>query len=100
MRAKAEEQQMAFADCKWLSDSQTRCIISRHYSSSSLLCCERRIVHDRNYSMFDGSAEEDFPSTVILTPTNDDSLTINGHVLETLRGQPVNYFSTDVERDN
>jgi hypothetical protein len=37
----------------------------------------------------------DFASTVILTPTNDDSLIINGKVLNLLDGECISYFSAD-----
>ena len=52
-------------------------------------------------SMYGGLAEQDFASTAILTPTNDDSLTINGHVLALLPGEVVSYYSADdVETDD
>ena len=64
-------------------------------------CCVWNEESSMVETMYHGLAEEDFASTVILTPANDDSLTINGHVLETLPGQPVNYTSADdVECDD
>ena len=52
-------------------------------------------------TLYDDLPDEDLVSTVILTPTNEYSLIINGHALETLPGQPISYFSADdVECDD
>ena len=56
-------------------------------------CCVVNEESSMVETMYDGLAEEDFVSTVILTPTN--SLTTNGLVLETLPGQTISYFSAD-----
>ena len=102
MRARAEEQQFA----EWLLHIGNGSVPLKQdapFQDTIQIpdCCVLDEQSSMVQSMYGGLAEQDFASTAILTPTNDDSLTINGHVLELLPGEVVSYYSADdIETDD
>ena len=96
MCARPEEQEF----CQWLlqvGNGTHETKPSEPFKASIKIpdCCVVGDSTDIVDTMYGNLGEADFASTVILTPTNEDSLTINNHVLERLPGKSRAYYSAD-----
>ena len=95
MQARPEEIKF----CQWLLQIGTDTTPKREHPSfeGAIKIPQHCIIrNDIVSAMFDDANEpNDFVSKVILTPTNDDSLTITDNVLNLLPGQSFTYNSAD-----